>query len=174
MTTLIILGSIAALILILHLAAGKEMAIEKTITINKPVQQVFDYVKFTKNHDNFSVWNMMDPDMKKELIGTDATVGFIYKWDSAKDKNVGAGEQELKKIVENKSLEYELRFTRPMNGISMSKYYFTSVSANETNVKWGFYSPTKFPMTVLKPVFVKTLGNALQKGLENLKNILEK
>src|SRR5213083_2581670 len=95
---LVVIGAIIAAVLVTALVTSKEMNIEKTITINRPLQQVFDYVKFVKNHDNFNVWAMMDPDMKKEYKGTDGQPGFVFAWDSSKKKNVGAGEQEIKNI----------------------------------------------------------------------------
>ena len=102
---LCIVGGIILLVLLIHLLTNKELNIEDTIVINQPVEKVFDYIRHIKNQDNYSTWNMMDPDMKKEYSGTDGQVGFVYKWDSSKQKNVGAGEQEIKAIVPNKSLE---------------------------------------------------------------------
>ncbi len=172
-----ILIFILALVVILLIAASlidKEMDIEHSVTINKPLSEVFNYVKFVKNHEQFSVWMMMDPDMKRGSRGTDGQVGFVYSWDSAKQKNVGAGEQEIKKMEEGKSIEYELRFIRPMQDIAKATFIFKSVSATETEVQWGFYSKMKFPMVIMKPVMKKVLGNALSTGLTNLKTVLEK
>jgi hypothetical protein len=149
------------------------MRIEKSIEINRGSVEVFDYLKFTKNQDNFSVWNMADPSMKKDYRGTDGTIGFIYSWDST-NKNVGAGEQETRAITEGKSIEYEVRFFRPMQNVG--KTYFNIVSTGEglTNVSWVFDSPSKFPYSLLAPIFKKMLGRDLEKGLNNLKTILEK
>jgi len=41
---------------------AKKMIIEKSVTINKPVNEVFDYLKITRNQEEFSVWNMKDPE----------------------------------------------------------------------------------------------------------------
>jgi hypothetical protein len=89
------------------------MKIEKSIDIRRKGSEVFNYLKFTKNQVNFSVWNMADPGMKKVFHGTDGTEGFVYTWSSA-NKNVGAGEQETKAIVDGKSIEFEVRFFSPM------------------------------------------------------------
>ena len=178
MTTLVlILIVIGALIILLLIAAAmmsKQMNIERAITVNRPLQQVFDYVKYVKNHDNFSVWAMMDPDMKRDYKGTDGQPGFVFAWDSSKKKNVGAGEQEIKKINEGKSIEYELRFLRPMQDVATAKFDFDPVSGNQTKLVWGFYSKMKFPMNVLKPMFQNMLGKNLETGLQNLKTVLEK
>lgn len=127
----------------------------------------------TKNQDNFSVWNMADPNMKKSHKGTDGTVGFLYSWDSTM-KNVGAGEQEITAIKEGKSIEYAIRFSRPMQNTGKTKFEISNQGDNESTVTWIFDSPSKFPMSLFSPIFKKMLGKDLEKGLINLKNILEK
>lgn len=149
------------------------MKIEKSVEIKKSSKMVFDYLRMTKNQDNFSIWNMTDPNMKKTHQGTDGTVGFIYSWDSTM-KNVGAGEQETTAIVEGKSIDYTIRFFRPMQNTGKSKFQITSLGDESTSVAWIFESPSKFPMSLLTPIFKKMLGKDILKGLTNLKNILEK
>src|SRR5215210_7848775 len=90
---------------------AKEMIIEKNVSINKSISEVFAFLKETKNQDRFSVWNMKDPDMKKNYSGVDGTKGFVYSWDS-KDKNVGAGSQEITNISEGSRIDYVMRFIR--------------------------------------------------------------
>jgi hypothetical protein len=149
------------------------MKIEKSIEIGKSSGEVFDYLKYTRNQDNFSVWNMADPAMKKEYKGTDGTVGHIYRWDST-NKNVGAGEQEIISIDEGKKIGYELRFIRPMRNVGKSYFLINGEGDKSTSVVWTFDSPTKFPYSLLAPLFKRMMGNDLQKGLDKLKNILEK
>jgi hypothetical protein len=149
------------------------MKIEKSIVINKNSGVVFDYLRITRNQDKFSVWNMTDPNMKKNYQGTDGTKGFIYSWDSTL-KNVGAGEQELTAIEEGKSIDYVIRFSRPMQNIGKSKFLITSIEDERTTVIWIFDSPSKFPMSLFSPIFKIMLGKDIEKGLKNLKSILEK
>ncbi|MCE3228668.1 MAG: hypothetical protein K0S32_3219 [Bacteroidetes bacterium] len=172
-TTLIIIGSIIAVILLMALLIGNKVNLERTVIINKPKQQVFDYVRHVKNHDNFSVWHMMDPDMKKEYNGTDGQVGFVYAWDSSKQKNVGAGEQEIKNITSD-TIEFELRFKRPMEDTAHAKMVIIDAEGNKTKLTWGFYSTMKFPMNLMKPLMMGMLGKSLDSGLQNLKNVMEK
>ena len=149
------------------------MRIEKSIEINKSPELVFDYLRITKNQDNFSVWNMNDPNMKKTHKGTDGKIGFIYSWDSTM-KNVGAGEQEITGIDEGKSIDYALRFFRPMKNTGKSKFQITSLGKERSSVAWIFDSPSRFPMSLFAPIFKKMLGKDIEKGLINLKSILEK
>jgi len=149
------------------------MKIEKSIVINTRSEMVFDYLRITINQDNFSVWNMTDPNMKKQYKGKDGTIGFIYSWDSMM-KNVGAGEQEITGIEEGKSIEYSVRFSRPMQNVAKTNFQIIRESENRTVVAWIFDSPSKFPMSLLSPIFKIMLGKDLEKGLSNLKAILEK
>jgi hypothetical protein len=173
-TTLIIISVIIALLIIIAVSTGTQINIERSIRINKPIKQVFDYVKLVKNHGNFSVWVMADPDMKKEFRGSDGNVGFVYGWDSSRKKNVGAGEQEITGITEGENIQYEIRFFRPMQNVATAKFVFESVSDDQTEVQWGFYSSMKFPMNCMKFLFQRILGKDLETSLQNLKNILEK
>jgi uncharacterized protein YndB with AHSA1/START domain len=149
------------------------MKIEKSIEINRSPALVFEYLKQTKNQDNFSVWNMADPDMKKKYKGTDGTVGFMYSWDST-NKNVGAGEQEITGIDEGKSIDYTIRFFRPMQNTGKTNFRIAGTGDKGSTVTWKFESPSKFPMVLFSPIFKVILGKDLQKGLVNLKRILEK
>jgi len=83
---LIGIGCLIALLLIVALFIKNDYSVEREITINKPRQEVFDYVKLLKNQDHYSKWVMTDPGMKKDFTGTDGTVGFVYAWDSQKKK----------------------------------------------------------------------------------------
>jgi uncharacterized protein YndB with AHSA1/START domain len=172
---LIGLAGIVALILIVAAFAKKDYAVVREITINKPKQEVFNYVKFLKNQDNYSKWAMMDPGMKKEYKGTDGTVGFVSAWDSKED-NVGAGEQEIKKITDSERIDMELRFKRPFEATDNAYMTTEAVDSNQTKVKWGFEGKMKYPMNVMLLCMDmdKMLGKDLDTGLSNLKNILEK
>src|ERR1700712_4610257 len=102
---------IIAVPLIMALFVRKDYTVEREITVNKPVEEVFNYVKYLKNQDNYNKWVMVDPGMKKQYKGTDGTVGFVYSWDSNKD--AGKGEQEILKIVEGNRIDSEVRFEKP-------------------------------------------------------------
>ena len=152
---------------------AKDMLVEKSVIIDKPLAQVFDYLRYTMNQNNFSVWNMKDPGKKTEVSGVDGTVGFIYSWDS-KDKSVGAGSQEITSITEGKSITYKLAFERPMKNVAQSGFYLRDLGNEQTEVKWEFRGPTKFPMSLFKGFLQNMLGKDMDKSLTNLKNVLDK
>jgi hypothetical protein len=170
----IILGLIA-LLLIIALFVNKEYAVVREVKINKPKSEVFGYVKYLKNQDNYSVWAKMDPLMKKEYKGTDGTVGFVSAWDS-NVKDVGKGEQEITKITDGERLDVELRFFKPFKSTDYAYMITENISNNETKVLWGFKGKMPYPMNLMLLCMNmdKMLGKDLETGLQNLKSTLEK
>ena len=173
MIALYVLGGLALLIAILILAAPTEFKMEREITINKSKDEVFNYLKYLKNQDTWSVWSMKDPNMKKDFRGTDGTIGFTSSWDST-DKNVGKGEQEIKKIKEGERIDFELRFEKPMKATNNAFLTSTSVAGNQTKVTWGFAGISKRPMNVMTLMMKGMLQKSFDEGLLNLKKNLEK
>jgi hypothetical protein len=175
MKILFVLVIIIALPLVLAIFTKKEYHIEKMVTINRQKRTVFDYIRMLKNQDNFSVWAMMDPGMKKYFRGTDGNPGFVSGWES-NNKKVGKGEQEIKGITDGEKIDYEIRFIEPFAGIARASMETDSLSQNETRVTWQFDSRMNYPMNLML-LFMnmdKMVGNDLEKGLVNLKQVLEK
>ncbi len=167
--------ALVAIIMIIGLVAKKDYNVEREITINKPIAEVFDYVKHLKNQDNYSKWAMMDPDMKKTFTGQDATVGFVSAWESD-NKDVGVGEQEIMSIIEGERVDFEIRFFKPFESMSPAYMTTTSISDNQTTVIWGFNGHMDFPSNLMLVFmdFENMIGDDLATGLANLKVELEK
>lgn len=170
----IAIAILIAIPLVVALFTKKDYAVEREIIINKPKQEVFDYIKFLKNQDNYSVWATIDPAMKKEYKGTDGTVGFISAWESKID-DVGKGEQEIMKIIDGERLDFQLRFKIPFEANDDAYMVTETIAENQTKVKWGFKGKMSYPMNfmLLFMNMEKMLGNDLATGLSNLKKVLE-
>ena len=171
---LAVVFGIIALVLLTALFVDGEYAVEREVTINKPKADVFEYVKFLKNQDNYSVWANMDSIMKKEFRGIDGTVGFISAWES-QNPDVGKGEQEIMKIVDGERIDFELRFMEPFEATDDAYMITRAVSDSVTLVKWGFNGKMNYPMNMLLLMIdmEEILGKDLQEGLNNLKALQE-
>ena len=169
---LCILGGLIALLLIIAVFAKKGYTTHREIIIQAPRQKVFDYLKQVRNQENFNKWVMADPAMKKELKGTDGTVGFIYAWNG--NKQAGEGEQEIKAITEGKSIDAEIRFIRPFAGVARAKMMTESLSDTQTKATWNTTSEIKYPLNLMLPMIVKMLEKDMGASLTTLKSILEK
>jgi hypothetical protein len=171
---IIIVASIIALPLILALFVSKDYVVVRTIEVNRPSQEVFDYVKYVKNQDFYSVWNMRDPNMQKGYSGTDGEVGFVYSWNST-DKEMGIGEQEIIGIEPGKRIDFELRFIEPFEGTEKAYISTEAMNAKSTKVTWGFDGHMAYPMNIMMLFmdFEEMIGSDLQSGLDQLKTVVE-
>jgi uncharacterized protein YndB with AHSA1/START domain len=171
---LIGLASIIALVLVAAIFVDGNYAVEREVTINRSKSEVFDYLKYLRNQDEFSKWASMDPNMKKDFRGTDGTVGFVSAWDSESDE-VGKGEQEIIAIEEGERIDYELRFFAPFESTDQAYMITDSAGMNQTTVKWGINGKMAYPMNFMM-LFMdmeEMLGADLSEGLNNLKVKLE-
>ncbi|MNK25804.1 Polyketide cyclase / dehydrase and lipid transport [compost metagenome] len=167
-------GGIIALVLIIAALSKKDFAVERTITVNKPLPETYDFLTSLQNQDQWSKWTQLDPNMKKTYIGTDKTVGFISRWES-QNKQVGEGEQEIKKLIPNQRIENELRFMKPMKSIANAYFTVAEAGENQTKVAWGFTSRTPWPFNAFM-LFVnmeKLIGKDFEEGLANMKRMIE-
>lgn len=167
----ILIGIVAlvALILIIALFAPKEFGGQSEIVINKPQQEVYDYIKYLKNQDNYGTWHQMDPAMKKSFEGTDGTVGFVYMWNSEKFF-VGKGKQVITKLDGTK-MESDLFFAdseEPAKSVIST----TAQEPNKTLVKWTVKGVSPYPWNFMNLLF--NMDKDFEKGLQNLKTQLEK
>lgn len=171
---LFVVLTIVAIILITALFVDNEFAVTRSLSINKPSDEVFQYVRFLKNQDEYGVWDKMDPNMEKSYTGTDGEVGFIFSWNSDKD-DVGQGEQEITAIEEGERIEMKLRFKEPMETTNDAFISTEAISSSNTKVTWGIKGKVSYPwnITLLFINMDEMLGDDLQKGLENLKVKLE-
>ncbi len=172
-----ILLAVLAIIVVTLIAAAflpKDYGIAESIVINKPRNEVFAYIQYLKNQDNYSKWALADPNMKKEYRGTDGQPGFVSAWESDAD-SVGKGEQEILSIVPNDRVEYELRFIEPFE--SKEKAYMKTEDTPDgaTKLTWGFDGHMNYPMNLMLAFMniEEMISNDLRTGLQRLKPIVE-
>lgn len=170
----IILVILIAIPLLVALFLPKEYSVERQVTINKPINQVFDYARYLRNQDEFSKWAKMDPSMEKYYRGDDGKIGFVAGWRSENDE-VGAGEQEILAIQEEERIDYALRFFEPFKSDDTAYMTFTEQNPEETRVAWGFDGYMAYPMNLML-LFMdmeEMLGDDFEEGLKGMKEILE-
>ena len=159
--------------LIVGLFVRTDFAVEREVIINKPRNDVFNYVRYLKNHANFSKWESMDPKMKKNYRGVDGTVGFVSAWESD-NQDVGKGEQEIRKITEGERIDVEIRMRAPFQSTDPAYMTTESVGDNQTRVRSGYLGKMNYPTNLLCLFVADKIGKDMETGLTNLKAVLEK
>jgi hypothetical protein len=169
---LIVILIIIAIPLFLALFISHKYEVSREITIDRPQKEVFNYIRYLKNQDNYHHWVRLDPNMKKSYRGTDGTVGFVYAWDG--NDEAGKGEEEITKIYEGERIDVEVRFEKPMEGKAFTPISTEPVGANQTKVTWKMTGRQSYPCNFMNLFMDNMLGKDLDKSLVSLKNILEK
>ena len=172
MTLIYILAGVVLLLLVLYLLAPATYDVSRTTEVRRPPEDVFDYLKYLKNQDEWSPWGQKDPNMKKGFRGTDGTVGAVSTWEG--NKQVGAGEQEITRIVAGQRIESVLRFLKPWKSTS-DAYLEVEPAPGGSLIRWGFKGSSGFPMRLMM-LFMsmdKMVGKDFEQGLANLKARLE-
>ena len=172
---LVLIVLLVAALAVLAFVAPTGYKVERSVTINKPKAEVFAYVRNLKNQNQWGPWYKKDPSIKIETRGTDGTPGFVTSWNST-NKEVGEGEQEIKKITEGERVDTELRFKRPFESKSDAYIITEAAGDTQTKVKWGFTGAMPRPMNIMLLMMDmdKEVGKDFDDGLSTLKTILEK
>jgi hypothetical protein len=173
---LIIAGIILGLIFLFLLAAlfaGKEFTVQRQIVINASNREVFSYLSLLSNHRSFSKWTTKDPAKPAPSRGTDGTVGYVLGWDNYKDK-AGIGELEIKGIQQNRRIDLEHHYQKPVKGFARASLITVPEQGN-TLVKWVYNGVSPYPLNLLTSIMDmdKLIGKDLDKGLVQLKKQLE-
>jgi hypothetical protein len=166
----LVIAVIIAIPLIVALFVKKEYTVERSVTIDKPKSDVFNFVRYLKNQDRYSKWVNLDPAMKKEFRGTDGQPGFVYAWDG--NSKAGQGEQEIKGIGDGR-LDVEVRFIRPFESVAQAPMTTEELSPTQTRVKWAMKGKSSYPMNFMNLFMDGMIGGDLEEGLTNLKRVME-
>jgi Polyketide cyclase / dehydrase and lipid transport len=171
MTAVYIIVAIIAIPLVIALFIPKEYSIERSIVIDRPLAEVFEYIKHIKNQDYYSKWVMADPDMHKSFTGTDGEIGFIYAWNS--EKKGGEGEQEITGLAEHERITTEIRFVRPFKTVAHTYQTTHSLTHHSTKVVWGMTGHSPYPLNLMTAMLKSGLGKDLDFSLNAMKQNLE-
>ncbi|MFT5863040.1 MAG: hypothetical protein ACI828_001695 [Flavobacteriales bacterium] len=173
MTTIYIVAGILVAVIFLAALGPKTFDVSRSISIDKPIHEVFAYVRSVKNQNDWSPSKLKDPEMFQQYFGEDGTAGFKAYWKGIKE--VGEGSQTLVEIIENERIDTRIVFLKPLKSESNGYFTFESEASNTTKIIWGFKGHNKFPATMYMLFFNmdKVVGKDFEEGLGNLKKLLE-
>lgn len=145
---------------------------ERSGVINASPEKIFPYLSNFKLGGEWSPFEKVDPNMKKNFIGADATVGSKMEFDGNKD--AGSGKLEILKIIPNQSVDIKLTMLKPFHAENLVQYKLTPGSEG-TRFTWSMSGDGGF-MGKLMNVFMdceKMIGDQFSSGITNLKKLVE-
>lgn len=169
---LIVVAGLIAVPLIAAALMSKTFVVERSVTIQRPRDEVFTYLRHLRNHERFNKWSLLDPATRFSYRGEDGTEGSVMAWKSD-DQNVGIGEQEITKLVEGERIDVEIRFTKPF--VSTDPAYITTkaVGDDATRVTNVYLGKIPYPVNLICFAIAEKIGGDMQESLDNLKRLLE-
>ena len=141
--------------------------ISRSRTVAAPPQVVHPYVNDFHKWPEWSPWEKLDPDLKREFSGPPSGPGATYYW-VGNDK-VGEGRMTITDSRPPQSVTLRLEFIRPWTATNTTEFDFAPSGAG-TNVTWTMTGHRNF-MAKAFGLFMdmeKMVGPDFEKGLANL------
>ncbi len=157
-------------------AAPKVNTAYRSAVIETPAEAIYPHLASFEKRGAWSPWSAKDPNMTKNVAGTDGAVGAVYSWSG--NEAVGSGSEELTKLETNKVVESKLTFKTPYEGNATATIKLDDRKEKGTKVTWKISSNNDSFMTrMLSFVGVinldKEVGADFEKGLADLKSMVE-
>ena len=149
-----------------------DFSVTRSATLSASPEVVFNQVNNFHHWNHWSPWAKLDPNAKNSFEGPESGQGAIFRWDG--DKNVGAGNMT---IIESHPFDHigiRLEFIKPFAGVNKTDFTFKG-EGNQTRVSWTMSGKNNFIAKAIG-IFMdcdKMIGDMFEKGLSNLKSIVE-
>ncbi len=142
-----------------------KLFIEKSVTIEAPVNQVYPLVRDFKQWPIWSPWLTAEPDCPLQY----SEDGKSYNWDG---KIIGAGSNTIVSETENQQIELDLQFFKPWKSQSKVTFDFSEQDGS-TTVIWRMFGSLPIFMFWMKNQMEAWVGMDYQRGLAMLKDLAE-
>jgi hypothetical protein len=170
----ILLGLAALVVVFLIVVAMQpnEFRVARTANVAAAPARVFAQVNDFHNWQAWSPWAKLDPNAKAAFEGPPAGEGAVFIW--AGNDEVGEGRMTLTESRPSDVIRIRLDFVKPMEGTSDVEFTFKP-QGNDTTVTWAMSGRHTF---ISKAICLfmnqdKMLGGYFEKGLANLKSVVE-
>ncbi len=174
MLTNILIGIAVVVVLLLIFVATRptEYQVTRTGKMTAPAAKVFEQVNDFHKWDAWSPWEKIDPALQRTFAGPSQGVGAIYRW--VGNKNVGAGGMTIIESRPSDLIRIKLEFLKPFAAVCDTVFTFKP-EGNQTVMSWTMKGRNNF-MAKGMCLFMnmdKMIGGQFEKGLANMKSIVE-
>jgi Polyketide cyclase / dehydrase and lipid transport len=170
MLLVFVFAGLVLIVLLVAAALPSRYTVEKTAVISKPVSEVMNKIGDLQYYARWNPWQQMDPASAKSITGAPMHTGHSYAWHG---KKVGEGSLTIKNI-DARHIYFDLQFLKPWKSHAMDNWLFEEEGEAATRVTWQNSGTLPWPMArLMGPVINKNLNHQFQKGLTNLKKMVE-
>jgi uncharacterized protein YndB with AHSA1/START domain len=140
-----------------------------TMPIHAPVEKVFPYLSDLKLGGEWSPFEKVDPNLKKEFIGSS-------KMTFEGNSEAGAGSVEITKVIPNERVELRLIMTAPLKADNKVTYAIVPLANGDSQLTWSMSGDNGFLGKLVSVIIdcEAMIQGQFTKGIVNLKTIVEK
>lgn len=142
-----------------------DFSVSKSIVIDAPVEEVFDFIRDFKTWPEWSPWMVAEPDCSL----TYDSGGKGYRWEG---DIIGSGGMNIVGEDRPGRIDYDLQFIKPWKSRADVSFQFRSVEGG-VEVTWTMDSALPFFMFFMKNTMIAVIGMDYQRGLLRLKARIE-
>lgn len=170
---LIVIGVLAAAIVVTGLSLDKEFRVVSEVSIKAPKEVVWEYISSLQKQNEWTPWSKKDPNITTEYTGKPGTIGSVYSWSGNSD--VGQGVQEITAVTPMERVEQDLQIMSPWTNTADVFINLKEGPEGGSIVEWGFDSEHDFmsALTNLLLDFQGDLEKDYTEGLSTLKKLCE-
>jgi uncharacterized protein YndB with AHSA1/START domain len=166
----VLLAGLVALFFLIAVFLPGEYTVERELTIQKPVDQVFNLAADYELRETWDPWVEKDSTAIVTVTAAEGLIGSKWAWGG---DEIGAGNSVIDKVDSNKAIHSTITFTEPRESQIQIVWTFEEVEGG-TRVVWSMTGEANYPVGRYFALFVDGMvGPDLEKGLANLKNVLE-
>ncbi len=168
---LIVLAILLLVVAAIGLMLPSQVRVERSITINRPQEMIFDYINHIQNWNSWSPWYELDTTASYTFSGPSSGKGAMINWVST-NKNVGTGSMTYTEVNAPSRIVQDLNFME--EGIATGIYVFSPDGAG-SKITWSLEFDTGFnPLLRIIGKFMDGMvGKDFDRGLNKLKTIME-
>ncbi|MFT3929378.1 MAG: SRPBCC family protein [Spongiibacteraceae bacterium] len=171
-TIALILAAIIVGVLLFAATRPDTFRVERSLIINAAPEKIFALVNDFHAWRQWSPWENIDPNLKRDYSGAVSGVGAVYAWEG--NKNVGSGRMEILNATPAAQIIIQLDFLKPFAARNTATFNFKPNGAG-TEVVWTMNGSNAYMHKLMGLLFSmdKMVGSSFETGLMNLKIITE-
>ena len=143
--------------------------VERSITINQPVETVFKTVSDFNTWRIWSPWLCQEPECPVDISGAAGKTEHEQEWNG---KRIGSGKMKIVQLFQNERIDYDLFFITPWKSHSKVVFIFKEMNGG-TEVSWSMRGSLPFFLFFMKKMMSAWVGCDYDRGLAMLKEFLE-
>ncbi len=143
-----------------------KIKVQKSITINAPVDKVFNTLNDFHTWSAWSPWLISEPEATVN-VNED---GKYYEWIG---NRIGSGNMTIEKETAPNTIECDLTFLKPWKSKAKTSFQMNPKGDNTTEVTWFMDSSLPFFMFWMKKTMTVFIGEDYKRGLNMLKEYIE-